>query len=145
MRYPGWLKRFRERLQIPREWSGDLSAVYWEGSPDCVHPVRQITMKGAHVETATTWPRGTMILINLRHRPQDERAEQAFAGLWSVVARSEPGGLWIDFVFSDPSERRKLRRFLRTLDATGGHEHKSEAEDEKTVWRARFIRRSERG
>jgi hypothetical protein len=145
MWYSGWLKKLRERLQIPHEWTGDLSAVYWEGSPESAHPVREITMKGAQIETATTWPRGTLILISLRHQPPNGRCQQTLANLWSQVVGCEPGGLSIDFVFSSPAERRCLRRFLKALDRRLDQEPQGRPSDKSTARRADVGQPSERG
>ena len=116
MQLPAWLVRLSQRSQVSRVWIGDLSAIYWEGSPDSDHPVREITLNGAYIETATTWPSGTMILISLRYRPFTANPERSFANFWVEVTRSEPNGLWVSFVFSSASERRQFRRFLRALE-----------------------------
>ena len=132
MWYPEWLKRYRDRLETPKEWSGTLTAVYWEGTPECSHPVKEITIDGAQIITATIWPEGTMILVNLRYRPAGDGEERSFTNLWSVVTRVEPVGIRIEFMFSSPSEHREFRRFLRSLDGPSEKAQSSEKYNERT-------------
>ena len=131
---PKWLKQYREQLQVPRRWAGELSAVYWEGTPESNHPVEEISMKGAKVKTSTLWPPGTMILIALRHHQAGVSEEQCFTNLWSQVISSDKAGIDLAFAFETPTERRNFRRFLKSLEGQSGGPSEG-SEDERAVWR----------
>jgi PilZ domain-containing protein len=127
MHYPKWLKKFKNRRRSSRMRTDNLLAVYWEGLPDCSHPVREISLEGARIETAVSWTKGTLIRLNLAsvQSGQPARPSESILNLWSRVVREIPEGFCVEFVFESRDERRQFMRFVRGLYGmrNGGHEH----------------------
>ena len=127
MRYPGWLKRFTDRRRSPRMRVDNLLAIYWEGLPDCSHPVRDISLEGARIETAVSWTERTLIRLNLAsvQSGQPARPSDSILNIWSRVVRKIPEGFCVEFVFESREERRQFRRFVTGLygKRNGGREH----------------------
>jgi len=92
----------------------NVLAVYWDGLPDSFHPVRDVSLGGAYIETPVDWSSGSLIRLNLiaQQDHNKPRGPDIFRNLWSQVVRKTPDGFCVEFVFEDPTERKKLRRFL---------------------------------
>jgi hypothetical protein len=112
----GWIDKMRkkERRACPRYETNGIDAVYWTGSLSCSHPVREISLTGAYIETRLSWHSGTLIRMSLRRSA--DLAELPGANLvidlWARVIRSVDGGFCVEFVIADPVENAKLRQFM---------------------------------
>lgn len=113
-RVPGWMRRSTERRRAPRRRVADLCAVYWDGRPDCLHPIREISSDGAYIETKCPWAEGTIIRLNLvcglQPTPPHARAE-----VWSRVVRPAGDGFCVEFLWESPRPREEFTRFLKGI------------------------------
>ena len=111
MRLPEWMKRPAERRRAARRRVADLCAVYWDGRPDCSHPIREISSEGAYIETGCPWAAGTLLRLNIvsgtcRMRPH------AFAEVWSRIVRPAADGFCVEFLWESAGSREEFTRFL---------------------------------
>jgi PilZ domain len=119
-----WLgiRRFRveqpksdsDRRQGRREPGDGLVAFYWDGGLPRRHRVRDISWRGAYVETDFSWMCGTLMILTFQigsdgepgNGPPDTIAVPA------KVVRTSNEGMGVKFSLSDISERRRLLEFL---------------------------------
>lgn len=98
----------------PRLPGGDLVVFYWTGGRSGAHPVREISLSGAVIETPDRYSPGTLIQLALGRVTGVARAsrEESF-NIWARVVRQEQGALCVKFVFADRNMRDSLRRLLQ--------------------------------
>jgi len=91
-----------------------MEAVYWDGSAKSSHPVREISLNGAMIETDVEWIEGTLILLSIRRiRPDGQAQDSAIsAQLWCRVVRRTPKGFCVEFLLVSRNARRAFRRYL---------------------------------
>ena len=129
MRWPRWLKRRKERRRSPRIPVDFLTAIYWEGSANSSHPVPEVSLDGALVQTSTNWCEGTLIRVSLR-RIREEGAEpnsnesKSYVDLWCRVVRQVPEGICVEFLFFRSVDRKHFREFLESIDVRPGNERR---------------------
>jgi hypothetical protein len=137
-----WFKWFKKPTQQPRAKRipvDSLAAVYWDGSVNCLHAVKDVSLTGALIETSLNWSVGTRVRMSLQylgkggaeslgtgpapvHEPglelveKREAVDQAdvFIDVWSRVARQTAKGLSVEFIFPDRREAQRFRRFLES-------------------------------
>jgi hypothetical protein len=133
-----WISRWQERRRAPRVRSETVRAIYWEALPDCSHPVKDISVEGAYIQTAVSWSTGTLIRLNLVFPGSTtaSNGDDTFSNLWSRLVRNTPDGFAVEFVFDSPAERRQLKRLLRGLNEEQEYTNHHEKLDEASSQRA---------
>lgn len=106
-----WIRKLWDRRTAPRVAEPPVAASYWNGVDAPERILRNIGMGGAFIETPEKWHRGTDLHIRLITRGSNGEEAAMFA-IWATVARSEQGGIGVQFIAPDPATRQGLRRFL---------------------------------
>ena len=119
MRLREWMKRSTERRRAPRRRVAHLCAVYWDGRPDCSHPIREISSEGAYIETGCPWPVGTLLRLNIVGNPCPTRP-QAFQEVWSRIVRLAADGFCVEFLWENYGSRDQFTRFLKGIECVTG-------------------------
>src|SRR5689334_10752099 len=104
MRWPQWPKKTKERRRSPRARVDCLEAVYWDGSGNSRHSIREISHHGALIETDIAWMAGTLIRLCLRRSMLFEQAggnDEDYSEHWCRVVRCIPNGFCVEFLFVD--------------------------------------------
>jgi uncharacterized membrane protein (UPF0127 family) len=112
-----WFRTSREKRRTPRLTvpDGCGCVYYWEGGAPIPHPILNISEAGAFFKTATAWHPGTIIELALQREPCDEGTPQDPRELVRVaakVSRCEPVGTAVEFIYTNPRERERMRAFL---------------------------------
>jgi len=138
----GWFGWFRKSKQTPRAKRipvDSLAAVYWDGSVNCTHAVKDVSLTGALIETNLNWAVGTRVRMSLQYlgkggaeslanepvpvqepalEPAQKREianqDDVFIDIWSRVVRQTAKGLSVQFIFPDRREAQRFRRFLES-------------------------------
>jgi hypothetical protein len=110
-----WLKSGTDRRSAPREAGEGLTAFYWEGASPCGHRIRDISKRGAYVETdSISWSSGTQMIVTLQvesdQRPAGTPPETL--ALQAEVVRASTKGMALSFVLPGINDRRSLIQFL---------------------------------
>src|SRR3954451_20701836 len=66
MRWFGWSTKSKERRGGKRTPIDSMAAVYWDGSVNCSHVVKDVSLTGALIDTGLNWAVGTLIRMSLR-------------------------------------------------------------------------------
>ena len=138
MRWFGWFKKSRLQPRARRVPVDSLAAVYWDGSVNCSHVVKDVSLTGALIETNLDWSVGTRIRMSLQYLGKGEAEarvkaqplvlaedaleterreplpEDVFMDVWSRVVRRTGRGLCVQFIFPDYAEAQKFRKFLES-------------------------------
>jgi hypothetical protein len=95
-----------------------LEAVYWDGSGNACHAIREISYTGAVIETEVGWIEGTLIRLCLRRSQLsgDAGNKERFTEHWCRVVRRIPSGFCVEFLFVDRKERGTFLKFLEAND-----------------------------
>lgn len=96
-------------------------ALYTNGGPIEPHSAKDVTVKGAFVETPDRWYPGTIVEMTLRY--DDHYAKLAKMGaeakesvqVRAKVVRAEDEGIQIEFVFLRSAERSRVKRFVNRV------------------------------
>ena len=114
MHWPWRPKDRKERRRSPRIPVNCLEAVYWDGSTNASHGIREMSFDGAMIETDVEWIEGTLIRLNLRRIRLDGPAQDSdvHSQLWCRVIRRTPTGFCVEFMFSSRGERQSFAEFL---------------------------------
>jgi len=135
MRWFEWSKKAKEKRGARRIPIDSLAAVYWDGSVNCSHVLKDVSLSGALIETNLNWAVGTRIRMSLQYlgtggsesqRPEPvpvagqdperpESREDVFVDVWSRVVRRTAQGLSVQFIFADRAEAQKFRQFLESV------------------------------
>src|SRR5689334_10392692 len=87
-----WFKWFKKSTQQPRAKRipvDSLAAVYWDGSVNCLHAVKDVSLTGALIETSLHWSVGTRVRMSLQYLGKGG-AESLGTGLAPVHEGLEP-------------------------------------------------------
>jgi hypothetical protein len=138
MRWFGWFKKSKRTTpRAQRHAIDSLAAVYWDGSVNCSHVIKDISLTGALIDTDLSWEVGTRIRMSLQYlgkggvethgpqpvevphweaglNPELGRVEDVFLDVWSRVVRRTPQGLSVQFIFQSFKEAQKFRKFLES-------------------------------
>jgi len=139
MQWFGWSRKSKEKRSATRIPVDSLAAVYWDGSVNCSHVVKDVSLTGALIETNLSWAVGTKIRLSLRflgkgeaesggrgepvaanpglESPRNREAvneADVFVDVWSRVVRQTAHGLSLQFIFPDRAEAQKFRQFLES-------------------------------
>jgi Flp pilus assembly protein TadG len=106
--------KFVDARKASRLPGGGLAVFYWTGGRSGAHPLREISLSGAVIETPDRYSRGTLIKLVLGFVPGADRSSGPAEplSLWARVVRQEAGALCVKFAFSNRNERDALRRLL---------------------------------
>jgi hypothetical protein len=103
------------RRVAPRVSGEGLAAFYWEGGVPRWHWVRDISTRGAFLETASlAWPQGTPMILTLQIDAKGGPGDPAANALAveAKVVRTTPQGMGLRFVFADVQGWQVFLRFL---------------------------------
>lgn len=83
--------------------------------------VNEINLEGASIETSDKWYVGTVLHVQLvlaNESSAGEAGEQAALhfGVWAKVVRRELLGICVEFIYTDPNDRRDFGRFVRAAE-----------------------------
>jgi len=112
------LKTGSERRTAKRESGDDLLAFFWDGDVPKGHRVRDISRRGAYVETEFSWTQGTFILLTLQIVRQSNVKGKAKTdpedsiAITAEVVRIVPGGMGLRFRLTDLEDVRSFLKFL---------------------------------
>lgn len=105
----------------PSEPIQQVQALYTNGGPVESHMVKDVTKKGAMIETDDRWYPGTIVDMTLRYDEQfaklskmDGEANDAVSVRAKIVAAAETG-VEVEFVFLKRPEKREFKRFIRRI------------------------------
>lgn len=108
-----------DELQItPSEPIQQVLALYTNGGPVESHAVKDVTKKGALVETSDRWYPGTIVDMTLRYDDQFAKASKMndaaddSVNVRAKVVSSADKGVHVEFVFLKRPEKRRFRRFI---------------------------------
>jgi hypothetical protein len=106
----------KDRRRAARALAPALTAFYWTGGVSHPCSVRDISLRGAYIETKTDWYAGTVLHLVLERNPSGERPAEAAktSGLWARVVRTDPHGMGMEFLMRNREEEREFNRFLET-------------------------------
>lgn len=107
-------KSHSERRHAKRESGDGLMAFYWDGGPSRCHRVRDISLRGAYVETDFSWMCNTLITLTLQIVSKGDAGNQRSdtVAVPAKVVRTSPEGMGLEFSLSDKGNRRRLLQFL---------------------------------
>jgi len=130
MRWFGWSRKSKDRRRAKRIPIDSMAAVYWDGSVNCSHMVKDVSLTGALVETSLNWSVGTLIRMSLQYLGKGEAEshgklespantervndQDVFLDVWSRVVRKTAHGLSVQFIFANRAEAQKFRQFLES-------------------------------
>ena len=103
-----------ERRSANRTPGTGLTAFFWDGGRPKAHQVRDISKRGAFVESEFLWPRGTMMILTLQiggKSPAGNGPAETIAILAEVMW-SDPEGMGLRFEFLRVEDAVMLLRFL---------------------------------
>src|SRR5437879_1959538 len=103
-----WFRSHTERRSAPRDPGEGLTAFYFDGGIAHGHRIRDISWRGAFVETdSIVWPPGTHIILTLQidsaGAPTDVTPDAI--AVQAEVVRVEPDGMGLRFQVHDHDER----------------------------------------
>jgi hypothetical protein len=135
----GWSKKSKNQRRAKRFPVNSLAAIYWDGSVNCSHVVKDVSLTGALIETNLNWAVGTQIRMSLQflgkggtenrgsepvpvsdpglESPEMRGAvneQDVFVDVWSKVVRRTAQGLCVQFLFPGKAEAQKFRQFLES-------------------------------
>jgi uncharacterized membrane protein (UPF0127 family) len=121
-RMAAWFRTSTHRRRTPRLTvpEGCGYAYYWEGGAPIPHPIVNISEAGAFFKTETVWRSGTIIELALQRNPCDDGRPpnpQELVRVAAKVMRCEPAGTAVEFIYTDPRERERMRAFLAAVQA----------------------------
>jgi hypothetical protein len=106
-----WRSR-KDRRRAARIGGPALTAFYWTGGvPEPVR-VRDISGRGAFIETKTDWCAGTLIHVVLEHEGSESSPKVSFAR-WARIVRNVDGGKGMQFLELSRVEEMEFQRFLK--------------------------------
>ena len=113
MNSSSWWTKIVDTRKGARLPGGGLAVFYWTGGRSEAHPVREISLSGAVIETPDHYSPGTLIQFALGRMggPAATGRQEAF-NIWARVVRQEQSALCVKFVFVDRNMRSSLRRLL---------------------------------
>jgi Flp pilus assembly protein TadG len=113
-----WLENEIQR-RAPRFKEPSLLVYYWDGSAPQGHKMRDISKSGAYIITPERWYVGTIVRLILQGQrtvPEpDGLVPSHSASIAARVTRHGSDGLGVEFIFSNPDERKTLETFLATI------------------------------
>jgi hypothetical protein len=114
-RFWQWLRSDPDRRSASRESGAGLTAFYWDGGTPRGHRVRDISRRGAFVETgSSSWADGTLMMLTLQidssGAPGDPGADAIV--VQAQVVRTCTAGMGIKFLLPDLNSRRRIAQFL---------------------------------
>jgi hypothetical protein len=130
--WTGWRSRWKrffqqltdsERRSAKRESGDGLVAFYWDGNSPRPHRVRDISMRGAFVETDFTWMCGTQITITLQiasNGHSGNGSTETFV-VPAEVVRTSSEGMGLRFPLRTLGDPRKLLHFLTRWNPNSAH------------------------
>ncbi len=103
-----------DRRSARREPGDGLIAFYWDGGRPRERRVRDISWRGAFVETDFSWTCGTHMILTLQMGPNEgaDKSPPDTIIVRAEVIRTSLEGMALKFSFRDLSELRMLLRFL---------------------------------
>lgn len=120
----GWVQRWgrwirggqteQERRSTKRLPGAGLMVFYWDGNLAGGRKVRDISKRGAFVETDFTWMRGTLIDLRLQigsHAMLGDDRRNTIT-VTAEIVRTSPEGMGLRFVLPDFSHMSSFLRFL---------------------------------
>ncbi len=110
-----WWGRLPERRRASRSHIPTLCVYHWTGGVSTPHEVVDISEIGAYLETRVGWSLGTIVELTLQRMPGTEgnpADPHTSLHLMSKVVRSDPGGIAVRFIYTQPHERLHVREFL---------------------------------
>jgi len=114
-RFFRWLTAVNSDRRIaPRVPGEGLAAFYWEGDAPRGHGIRDISTRGAFLETdSLAWPQGTSMILTLQIDAKGPGDPAAVAvAVEAEVVRTTPQGMGLKFLFADVEEWRSFLEFL---------------------------------
>lgn len=118
------LGRLRRYLFAPQEFSKDrriarrepgdrLLAYYWEGAMSRPKKIRNISRRGAFIETDWQWPSGTRMMLTLEIDKKQKSVDSVHDGIAidAVVSRLANDGMGLEFIVPDAG-RKQWATFL---------------------------------
>src|SRR5258708_6982186 len=102
-----------ERRGSPRKPVSHIHANYFAGGGEQPYRVTDISLTGALIETPARWCVGTCMVIVFQVDPQSDGTPLETRAVQAKVARVVAGGIGIEFIFQDKTERVEFHRFLR--------------------------------
>src|SRR5689334_13196747 len=106
--------RARDKRTAPRFAGSGLFAYYWDGGIARAHEVVNISETGAYFNAPVCYV-GTIIELTLQTGPNGANGSGTGQTVFRVpakVARIDPGGLGVQFVFAHINQRKEIRSFL---------------------------------
>ena len=116
-----------DRRRSPRTPANGLRLAYWDGAEGVVRPIRDVSLRGALVETPEWWwSVDTIVQAQLRaevplpvYVPGDAaRNETVSISLTCKVVRLVPEGVCVAFIHHSRKELRVVKRFLTAARET---------------------------
>lgn len=114
MNWPWRPKEGTDRRKSRRVSVKHLEAVYWDGSANSSHAIREVSYDGAMIDTDVEWIEGTMILLSIRLVRAGGPVQESdlSSQLWCRVVRRTPTGFCVEFLFFTRGARRAFRHYL---------------------------------
>ena len=102
-----------------------VEAVYWDGSARCTHPIREIGLEGALIDTSLDWCEKTLLRVSIRSLSGDVDPAEAkvLPDIWCQVVGRVAGHLHVEFVFKSVSERNDFLTFLSEVVVSESGKH----------------------
>jgi Flp pilus assembly protein TadG len=117
MGFWSWLKEESPpRKRAPRHRIAGMVAYYWDGGAPREHPVRDISLTGAFVYATEQWYIGTILMMTLRQRTEENNAvvTESCISLPCKIVRQDPdGGVGVRFMLPGKEEGKALERFIK--------------------------------
>ena len=98
---------------------------YWDGSVPEGRRIRDISISGAYIVTPERWYVGTIVRLILQGykttpRPDGGIIPSRSTSIPARVIRHGADGIGVEFMFSNPEERKTLEEFLATIPKGAG-------------------------
>lgn len=120
-----WIEtgRGNERRRAQRLTEPSFVVYYWDGSAPEGRKIRDISSSGAYIITSERWYVGTIVRLILQGyktvpQPDGGIVPSRSTSIPARVARHGPDGLGVEFIFTNPEEKKSLAAFLETLSKT---------------------------
>jgi TadE-like protein/PilZ domain len=99
-----------------------LVAYYWDGGIPAGHPVRNLSVSGAFIETSDRWYIGTMLNLTLQMTASGVESIDTAECLTITcrVVRHAADGVGVAFMLHSSRDRKVLAQFLRRVRSGGG-------------------------
>ncbi len=132
-----WLKRWwsPDPRKAPRTRAPGLAAYYWTGATPKAHAVRDISATGLYLVTEERWYPGTLILMTLQEKGDEEQNAEHSIAVRSRAVRWGTDGVGLQFIPFDASAARdgmnsvvegvnqkQFNQFLKRLQKSDGYE-----------------------